>query len=131
MKKETKEELSILRHIPNLLTISRILLTFVVAYLILTQNKLSLIVVVFVIAALTDYFDGVLARKFNWTSEFGRKADIIADRFLWIGTALSFFIAMRDVLTWKTGLQLAFIMSREIITAPFALVSFFGGKSIP
>ncbi|MEI6850200.1 MAG: CDP-alcohol phosphatidyltransferase family protein [archaeon] len=133
MKAQTKKELSIFRHIPNLLTISRIILTFVVVYFIFTRKHIYTIVAVFAIAALTDFFDGYLSRKFSWQSEFGRQADMIADRFLWIGTALAFFVSygIFEKLDWEHGLQLLFIMSREIISAPFALISFFAGKPIP
>ena len=133
MKKKTKEELSIFKHIPNLLTISRIILTFVVIYFIFTRKHVIATMVIFVIAALTDFFDGLLARKFKWVSEFGRQADMIADRFLWVGTALAFFISYSifGQLDWKHGIQLLLIMSREIISAPFALIAFFAGRPIP
>ena len=91
MKKIKK--LSILKHIPNFLTISRVFLTFVIIYLIFTKADIKTTITIFAIAALTDWLDGQLARKFNWESEFGRKADMIADRFLWIGTALAFVIS--------------------------------------
>jgi len=133
MKAQTKKELSIFRHIPNILTISRIILTFVIVYFIFTRKHIFTIISVFIIAALTDFFDGILARKFSWQSEFGRQADMIADRFLWVGTALAFFASygIFDNLDWQHGLQLLFIMSREIISAPFAIISFFAGKPIP
>lgn len=133
MKKETKESLSIFRHIPNLLTISRIILTFVVVFMIFTHRHIIITIIIFVIAAFTDFLDGQLARRFKWTSEFGRQADMIADRFLWVGTAGAFFLsyAMFNQFDWKQALQLLFIMSREIISAPFALISFFSGAAIP
>ena len=128
MKKETKEELSIFKHIPNLLTISRIILTFIVVYFIFTRKHVVTIIVIFAIAALTDFFDGMLARRFKWQTEFGRQADMIADRFLWIGTALAFFFSygIFNKLDWQHGIQLLLIMTREIISAPFALIAFFG-----
>ena len=133
MKEKTKKELSIFRHIPNLLTMSRIILTFVIVYFVFTRRHIYTIIVVFVIAALTDFFDGVFARKFKWESEFGRQADMIADRFLWVGTAAAFFVSygLSGKLDWQHGVQLLLIMSREVISAPFALIAFFAGKPIP
>ena len=133
MKQKTREELSIFRHIPNLLTISRLILTFVVIYFILKETHIVATIVIFSIAALTDFIDGQLARRFKWTSEFGRKSDMIADRFLWVGTAIAFFVSfgLSGKLDWQHGVQLLMIMSRELITAPFALIAFFGGKDIP
>ncbi|MEK6915073.1 MAG: CDP-alcohol phosphatidyltransferase family protein [Nanoarchaeota archaeon] len=123
----------ILRQIPNFLTISRVLLTFIVVYLILIKSNIKSIVIIFAIAAITDWLDGQLARKFKWESEFGRKADIIADRFLWVGTSLAFIISfgISGEIKWFQGIELLFIMSREIITAPFAIAYFMSRKPIP
>jgi phosphatidylglycerophosphate synthase len=82
----------IMDNIPNALTILRIVMTFIVMYMIFTGVDLRIVIVVFAFAALTDFLDGKLARKFKWESEFGRRADMIADRFLWIGTAMAFVI---------------------------------------
>ena len=119
--------------IPNALTISRIILTFVVIYLVFIRASLVKIVIIFAIAAITDFLDGQLARKFKWESEFGRKADMIADRFLWAGTAIAFIVAfgLRGELGAEEGFQLLLIMSREIISAPFALIALVAGKPIP
>lgn len=132
MKKSEKKSVW-MSSIPNMLTISRIILTFVVIYLIFTEARLVNIVVVFAIAALTDWFDGQLARKFKWESEFGRKADMIADRFLWVGTALAFIVAYsrQDILGVNEGIQLLLIMSRELISAPFAILAMMSKKPIP
>ena len=123
----------LLMNIPNFFTISRIVLTFVVAYMIFVHESIIMIVIVFSIAALTDFVDGKLARAYKWESEFGRKADIIADRFLWIGTALAFIISygIYNRLDWHHGVQIMFIMSREILTIPFAIIAFFSGNALP
>src|SRR3989344_228360 len=126
--KRKKEEIL---NVPNTLTIIRIILTFVVIYLILTKSELKTVVAVFVIAAITDFLDGQIARRFNLTTEFGRKADVIADRFLWVGTAFAFLVSFRMEFMAVEGVQLLLIMSREIIATPFALSSFFTGKGIP
>jgi len=123
----------ILFNIPNFLTISRMVIAFIVMYLIFTRGMLATTIILFAIGALTDFFDGQLARRFNWTSEFGRKADMIADRFLWGGTALAFIITygLLGLLNWIDGVQLIFMMAREIITLPFAFYAFFSGNILP
>jgi CDP-diacylglycerol--glycerol-3-phosphate 3-phosphatidyltransferase len=134
IKKESKDFWPmVLQNIPNFLTISRLILTFVLIHMIFVGRDIILIMIVFVVAALTDFFDGQLARRFNWTSEFGRKADMIADRFLWVGTALAFFISfsVKGILNWTHTLQLFLIMSRELISAPFVVVAFFSGNPVP
>lgn len=76
--------------IPNQLTITRIILTPIFAFFFLvdniTLNKISL--VLFLIAALTDWYDGWLARKFNYISDLGRFLDPLADKIL---TSTAFF----------------------------------------
>lgn len=132
-EKEPSVKSIFLSNIPNVLTISRIVLTFVVMYMIFNDSNIIAIVVVFSVAALTDWFDGRLARRYNWVSEFGRKGDMIADRFLWIGTALAFVITLgiEDQLNWIHGVQLLLLMTREVISAPFALIAFFSGNAVP
>lgn len=71
------------RWIPNALTLLRILLIVPFAMALLeTQYRLALLV--FAIAALSDGFDGFLARYFNWHSRLGAIADPLADKALLI-----------------------------------------------
>ena len=131
-KEKKSEDVSII-NIPTLLNISRIILTFVVIYMVITNRNVVNIVIVFVIAALTDWFDGAIARKYNLVNDFGRKADMVADRFLWIGTALAilFVLGSRGSFSTIYGVQLLLIMIREIITAPSAIVASFSGRGFP
>ncbi|MEK6934140.1 MAG: CDP-alcohol phosphatidyltransferase family protein [Nanoarchaeota archaeon] len=124
---------AITKNIPNFLSISRIILAFVVIYLIVTNQSVIEIVFIFSIAAITDFLDGALARKFKLESEFGRRTDVIADRFLWTGTAIAFLVVfgIEGRLHWFDGIQLMLIMTREIICMPFSLIAFFSGKKIP
>lgn len=119
--------------IPTMLNISRVILAFVVIYMIITNMNVIGIVIVFSIAALTDWFDGAIARKYNLVSDFGRKADMLADRFLWIGTAFAFVVVfgIRGQLEGIHGFQILLIMIREVISAPSAIVAFFSGRGFP
>lgn len=67
--------------IPNILTLSRILVTPLIIYMGLNNHLLSLVVIV-VIIALTDFLDGKLARLWNTTSEIGARLDAIGDKVL-------------------------------------------------
>ena len=126
--KDVKESTKILT-VPTFLNISRIVLTFIIAYMIIVDRNVIKIVAVFIIAALTDWFDGVIARKYNLVNEFGRKADMFADRVLWIGTAITFIFVfgIRGRLEPIHGWQILLVMVREVVSAPFALVGFFAG----
>ena len=101
--------------------------------MIFTNVPIGVVIFIFIIAAITDWLDGQLARKFKWVSEFGRKTDMIADRFLWMGTAAAFVIVfgMDGSLRWFHGVMLLLTMTREVISAPFAIIAFMSGREIP
>jgi CDP-diacylglycerol---glycerol-3-phosphate 3-phosphatidyltransferase len=65
--------------------------------------------VVFVVAVITDRFDGALARSYGMVTEFGKLADPIADKAL-IGAALIGLSMLGDLPWWVTLV----IMVREI-----------------
>ena len=119
-------------NVPNILTLSRVFLTFVVIYMIISEFNIISIVSVFALAALTDGLDGIIARKFNLITEFGRKFDIFADRLLMIGVWVTFLIyVLISKETSKLFLsQFFLIIMREIISLPFALFVFMGRKKM-
>jgi len=65
--------------------------------------------VIFLIASLTDYFDGWIARRFEVESSFGRFLDPIADKVL-VASSLIMLIALGRVQAWIVML----IISREV-----------------
>jgi CDP-diacylglycerol--glycerol-3-phosphate 3-phosphatidyltransferase len=87
--------------IPNQLTLLRILLTPVFVVMLLsdssTMRQLSL--VVFIIAALTDWYDGWIARKLGYVSQWGKFLDPLADKVL-SSAALLAFVALGLVYAW-------------------------------
>ncbi len=119
-------------NIPNALTAVRIILTFIILYFIFAKFSFIYVAAGFIIAMMTDFFDGQIARRYKLETEFGRKFDIIADRFLMIAVVLGLLIS-----TFNSGLlskwhiaQIFFILSREIITAPFALLVLLARKPL-
>lgn len=75
--------------IPNLLTASRLLTPFCILPATLLGN-FPLALVLATIFALTDTFDGFLARKWHTTSEFGRNLDPVSDKFFTLGVIIPF-----------------------------------------
>lgn len=89
-------------NLPNKLTVSRIVLSFIIIFVLLfpfesigvniddlyIAEKISInpkylvAGVLFIIASLTDYFDGKIARKYNLITDFGKLVDAIADKVL-------------------------------------------------
>ena len=78
--------------LPNQLTVLRIILTPIFFILLLSDDTLlkQIALGVFLVAALTDWYDGWLARKFNYLTNWGRVWDPLADKIL----TSSAFIAM-------------------------------------
>ncbi len=71
--------------IPNILTVARLLAAPGVAlsYILLASPWADIVALsLFVVASLTDYLDGYLARKWNQISAFGRMLDPIADKVM-------------------------------------------------
>lgn len=120
-------------NIPNILTLSRILITFAIVYLVFAQFNFIAIAVLFALGMITDFLDGQIARRFGMKTEFGAKFDMIADRFLMIGTALVLVIEFMviGVLTRGHMLMIFIILTREIITFPFAIMAFVSNRSMP
>lgn len=83
------------RHLPNLLTVLRLILAFVF-FLILNQYRypagpmwaLWTAMVMFIVAALTDWLDGMLARRWKVESQFGRIMDPFCDKVLVLGALI-------------------------------------------
>src|SRR5687767_2131459 len=86
------------RHVPNALTASRLLLALgFFTLLALYQYKgrgdpwrLNIAFVIYVIALVTDFLDGYLARKWKVEGAFGRIVDPFVDKILVLGTFIFF-----------------------------------------
>jgi len=78
--------------LPNQLTTLRIFLTPVFLYLFLSDNPImkQLSLAVFIIAAITDWYDGWLARKFDYITTWGKFLDPLADKILTSTAFLAF-----------------------------------------
>jgi len=124
----------IIKHIPNALTVGRLVLTVILLGLIIyapttgeekPDNLLLGVFILFVVTGLTDIVDGYLARKFEVTSQFGRTVDPLADKFLvcgaffcfaWVGqpkmACFNFSEMTLDIIRWGSAIV---IFAREII----------------
>ncbi|NKB75887.1 MAG: CDP-diacylglycerol--glycerol-3-phosphate 3-phosphatidyltransferase [Gammaproteobacteria bacterium] len=80
--------------IPNLLTLLRIALipVLVVMYYWPSSNREIVITSIFVLAAITDWLDGFLARKMNAVSALGAFLDPVADKLI-VSTALVLLVS--------------------------------------
>ncbi|MCI8470013.1 MAG: CDP-diacylglycerol--glycerol-3-phosphate 3-phosphatidyltransferase [Clostridia bacterium] len=81
-----------LKHLPNALTVVRLLLIPLIIFYIFTGNYI-LAFVFFTISGITDIADGFIARKFNLVSNFGKLMDPLADKLTQIATLASLVFA--------------------------------------
>jgi CDP-diacylglycerol--glycerol-3-phosphate 3-phosphatidyltransferase len=95
------KQINIVRYIPNILTVARLVMTAIFLGMILYAPTLDnekpagillAAFILFLIAALTDVVDGYIARQYNATSKFGRTVDPLADKFLVCGAFVCFAI---------------------------------------
>lgn len=80
--------------LPNQLTVFRIILTPIYFILFLSKDStlIQISFLIFIIAAITDWYDGWLARKFNYITDWGKFWDPLADKILTSTVFLSFVI---------------------------------------
>jgi cardiolipin synthase len=100
--------------LPNALTVARAVAVAPIILLLLAELRLAALILLLV-AAITDFFDGWLARRWNAGSAFGRMLDPIADKLL-VGGLLVALVATGDVARWSLLPALA-IQLREILVS--------------
>lgn len=84
-----------LKHIPNILTICRLMfIPFIVGAII--SEDFILAIILFTLSSITDVLDGIIARKFNFISNFGKLMDPVADKLTQV--AITFTLAANGVI---------------------------------
>lgn len=117
-----------LRSLPNQLTLARIAAIPVICLLlVIGWDWLRwLALILYVVAAVTDWFDGFLARTMNQQSDLGKMLDPIADKLL-VGALLVTFAWTRDLSGWELIPAIAILM-REIFVS--GLREYLGNKAV-
>jgi cardiolipin synthase len=76
------------KHIPNIISVFRILLVIPVVYLLINREYAGALVL-FAVAGVSDALDGFLAKHFNWQSRLGSILDPLADKLLLVWSFVS------------------------------------------
>lgn len=98
-----------MKHLPNVITITRIVLTPVLLGLLMVDalwaraSALGL----FAVAAVSDYVDGRLARNYEVHSRLGRFLDPFADKVLVLGTFAALALLIPTIVPWWAVLVIA------------------------
>jgi CDP-diacylglycerol--glycerol-3-phosphate 3-phosphatidyltransferase len=98
--------------LPNQLTVLRIVLTPLVVFLLLVENLYCryLSLLVFLLASLTDWYDGYIARKLGYVTKSGKFLDPLADKVLVL--SIFFTLAWLDIVkAW----MVAAIVGRDVL----------------
>src|SRR5580765_7789159 len=115
-------------NLPNALTLSRIFLTPLLVVILLTRidGKEIYGVVIFVVAALTDYLDGYIARKRNQVTDVGKLLDPIADKLL-ITSAFISLVELNLAPAW----MVVIIVGREFAVSGIRSIAASQGYVMP
>jgi CDP-diacylglycerol--glycerol-3-phosphate 3-phosphatidyltransferase len=116
-------------NLPNQLTLARIGLTGLLAICLTVPAipcRKTLAMVIFMMAGLTDYLDGKLARSRNLISAFGQLMDPVADKILVCAAFVSFVALDQIVPAW----MVIVIISREFVVTGVRLLAIRDGTVI-
>jgi len=112
-------------NIANRLTVLRIILTFVFMFFLFCHGlwAKALSFLIFIFAALSDFFDGRIAHKKNMVTDFGKLMDPIADKIL-VLAAFAAFVQMQLIDAW----MFVIVIAREILITSLRLFALNKGK---
>lgn len=122
-------------NLPNKLTTFRLLAVFVmtIIYCVFGRNDSNYVIWVqyvifglFIIASITDFFDGYLARKLNLVTGFGKLMDPLADKLLVI-SAIFILLDMKIIPYWWL---LLLVILRELLVLGVRLAAIEGGGKV-
>ena len=113
-------------NLPNKLSIIRVALIPVIVVLLYQQSDACRIIAgaLFIIASLTDFLDGYIARKYNRVTNFGKFIDPVADKLL-VLTTLIMLLHRGQTEAW-----IIIILCRELAVDGLRLVAVTQGKVI-
>ena len=115
-------------NLPNKITITRIILTFVFMVFLFSKGLFckTMALGVFIIAAVTDYLDGFLAKRYNSVSNFGKIMDPVADKILTLAAFLA-FVEMKLIPAW----MVVIIIMRELVITSIRVMALRQNEVLP
>lgn len=111
-------------NLPNLLSFSRIPFLFLIVILLhmpAGSKGATLAFFFFLVAAITDFLDGWVARRFNMITDLGKFMDALTDKILVLGMFVA-FLSNRILPAWSL-LLILFILTREFLITGLRLIA--------
>lgn len=108
-------------NLPNKLTLMRvIMIPFFIVFLLvpITPYDNWIALAIFILASVTDFLDGYIARKYHLVTNFGKFMDPLADKLL-VCSALICLVELEKIAAWMVIL----IIAREFIISGFRTVA--------
>ena len=117
-------------NLPNRLTLTRCVLAAIFVVLMSFPSTPTYIVayIVFTAAAITDHFDGRIARKYNLITNFGKLMDPVADKVLMLA---AFVMLMQVEELWIPGWAVVTILAREFLITGARTLAAAEGLTLP
>ena len=117
-----------MRNVPNILSAIRLIATVVIFILVLFNQPWAFLVsfLLFVLASITDFFDGYIARRYKVVSSLGVFLDLTADKVL-VCCVLIGFVQVAIVPAWVVFI----IVTREFVVTSLRSVAASKGRVIP
>lgn len=117
-------------NLPNKLTLLRVILipVFMVLFLCCGRAGLYLSLIVFCLAAVTDFFDGQLARRMRCVTTFGKLMDPMADKLLVLAAFVCF---IEGGVPYINAWVLIIVIARELIVTGVRMLALECGEVIP
>lgn len=105
-----------MKHLPNILTISRLFAIFAIAYFLFQSTPYSqwIAILLYCISIFTDYLDGYIARRFNAISGLGKSLDATVDKVFFFGV-LFCLIYLNIFSLWVLSVFLLIHIARDIV----------------
>ena len=116
-------------NLPNRLTLVRVLLTPILLAVMTIdfQNNMAIALAIFVLASVTDWLDGQLARRNNMITTFGKFLDPIADKMLIFAAFLGF---LHIDCVWRLEWVIFIAIARELLVASARMLAASDGNII-
>src|ERR1051326_7675062 len=112
----------------NRLTLSRLLLTvlFVVALNSSWQYARTAALIIFLVAGVTDFVDGEIARRYAWVTDFGKLMDPLVDKIM-VAAAFISLVPLKAVPAWAATA----VVARDFLITGLRMMAGAKGKILP